>query len=176
MTEQSYGESLKFFSDWQKDPAKRTGLNVQHTLTRGEYPTVSIEIAPIRASGSSPDWKSKITVQLTRGELTAFCSVLFGLRSKALRVPITATRRIRALRFTTTARPVLRSSLVSEETSSRISSMMTTEWSSQSSQFASFPTHGKLPLLMPSRCYANQRGWTEICPNRANLGTLKVVL
>ncbi len=63
-----------------------------------------------------------------------------------------------------------------EETSSRISSMMTTEWSSQSSQFASFPTHGKLPLLMPSRCYANQRGWTEICPNRANLGTLKVVL
>ncbi|ECU8434749.1 hypothetical protein BZE28_24190 [Salmonella enterica subsp. enterica serovar Infantis] len=37
MTEQSYGESLKFFSDWQKDPAKRTGLNVQHTLTRGEY-------------------------------------------------------------------------------------------------------------------------------------------
>ena len=83
MTEQSYGESLKFFSDWQKDPAKRTGLNVQHTLTRGEYPTVSIEIAPIRASGSSPDWKSKITVQLTRGELTAFCSVLFGLRSKA---------------------------------------------------------------------------------------------
>ncbi|HHH3825247.1 hypothetical protein ACOIDV_28585, partial [Klebsiella pneumoniae] len=33
MTEQSYGESLKFFSDWQKDPAKRTGLNVQHTLT-----------------------------------------------------------------------------------------------------------------------------------------------
>ncbi len=65
MTEQSYGESLKFFSDWQKDPAKRTGLNVQHTLTRGEYPTVSIEIAPIRASGSSPDWKSKITVQLT---------------------------------------------------------------------------------------------------------------
>ncbi|MQT05800.1 hypothetical protein F8R48_00725 [Klebsiella pneumoniae subsp. pneumoniae] len=29
---------------------------------------------------------------------------------------------------------------------------------------------------MPSRCYANQRGWTEICPNRANLGTLKVVL
>ncbi|ENG9418055.1 hypothetical protein ACY3XD_003637 [Vibrio cholerae] len=83
MTEQSYGESLKFFSDWQKDPAKRTGLNVQHTLTRGEYPTVSIEIAPIMASGSSPDWKSKITVQLTRGELTAFCSVLFGLRSKA---------------------------------------------------------------------------------------------
>lgn len=73
----------QIFSDWQKDPAKRTGLNVQHTLTRGEYPTVSIEIAPIRASGSSPDWKSKITVQLTRGELTAFCSVLFGLRSKA---------------------------------------------------------------------------------------------
>lgn len=56
---------------------------MQHTLTRGEYPTVSIEIAPIRASGPSPDWKSKITVQLTRGELTAFCSVLFGLRSKA---------------------------------------------------------------------------------------------
>lgn len=110
MTEQSYGDSIKFFSDWQKDPAKRTGLNVQHTLTRGEYPTVSIEIAPIRASGSSPDWKSKITVQLTRGELTAFCSVLFGLRSKA-EVPITGTRRIRALRFTTTARPVLRSSL-----------------------------------------------------------------
>lgn len=169
MTEQSYGESLKFFSDWQKDPAKRTGLNVQHTLTRGEYPTVSIEIAPIRASGSSPDWKSKITVQRRFAAFSLVCVA-------RLRVPITATRRIRALRFTTTARPVLRSSLVSEETSSRISSMMTTEWSSQSSQFASFPTHGKLPLLMPSRCYANQRGWTEICPNRANLGTLKVVL
>lgn len=59
MTEQSYGESLKFFSDWQKDPAKRTGLNVQHTLTRGEYPTVSIEIAPIRASGSAQTGKAR---------------------------------------------------------------------------------------------------------------------
>ncbi|HHU4054984.1 TPA: hypothetical protein ACUB6Y_005463 [Raoultella ornithinolytica] len=68
MTEQSYGESLKFFSDWQKDPAKRTGLNVQHTLTRGEYPTVSIEIAPIRASGSSPDWKSKMAKFAQRAE------------------------------------------------------------------------------------------------------------
>ena len=58
MTEQSYGESLKFFSDWQKDPAKRTGLNVQHTLTRGEYPTVSIEI------GVSLDIENYCTLRL----------------------------------------------------------------------------------------------------------------
>lgn len=77
MTEQSYGESLKFFSDWQKDPAKRTGLNVQHTLTRGEYPTVSIEIAPIRASGSSPDWKSKIRGLKANGTKTYVKNVIY---------------------------------------------------------------------------------------------------
>ncbi|MGY0157566.1 hypothetical protein ACVQK1_15975 [Edwardsiella tarda] len=82
MTEQPYGESLKFFSDGQKDPIKKTGLNIQHTLTRGGYPTVSIEIAPIRAAGSTADWKNKITLQLTRNELTAFCGVLFSLRNE----------------------------------------------------------------------------------------------
>ncbi|MBP4004280.1 hypothetical protein [Escherichia coli] len=83
VTEQFYGESLKFFSDGQQDPAKRTGINIQHTLTRNDYPTLSIEIAPIREPKASADWKSKITVQLTRSELTAFCSVLFGLRNEA---------------------------------------------------------------------------------------------
>lgn len=82
MTEQPFGESLKFFSDWQKEPSKRTGLNVQHTLTRADYPTLSIELAPIEKSGTSPNWKNKITLQLTRSELTAFCSVMFGFRNE----------------------------------------------------------------------------------------------
>lgn len=79
-----YGESLKFYSDGQRDPAKRTGLNIQYTLTRGGYPTISIEIAPIRNPGTPPNWDTdKVTIQLTKGELTAFCSVLFGLRKEA---------------------------------------------------------------------------------------------
>ncbi|HFZ8522867.1 hypothetical protein ACSZNZ_17615 [Aeromonas caviae] len=79
----NFGESFKLYSDGQRDPVKRTGLNVQYTETRASYPTVSIEIAPIRAAGAKPDWEQKITVQLTRAELTAFCGVMFGLRKEA---------------------------------------------------------------------------------------------
>lgn len=79
----NFGESFKLYSDGQRDPVKRTGLNVQYTETRANYPTISIEIAPIRAAGAKADWEQKITVQLTRAELTAFCGVMFGLRKDA---------------------------------------------------------------------------------------------
>ena len=81
--ENDFGESIKFYSDGQRDPVKRTGLNVQYTVTRASYPTISIEVAPIPAAGVKPDWQRKITVQLTRAELTAFCGVMFGLRKEA---------------------------------------------------------------------------------------------
>ncbi len=81
--EHGFGESIKFYSDGQRDPTKRTGLNVQYTLTRASYPTISIEVAPIRAAGAKPDWLKKITVQLTKPELTAFCGVMFGLRKES---------------------------------------------------------------------------------------------
>ena len=83
MTPSDFGEALKFFSDRQPDPSKRTGLNVQYTETRHQYPTLSVEIAPILKAAQSPQWSDKITVQLTRNELTAFCGVLFGLRKSA---------------------------------------------------------------------------------------------
>jgi hypothetical protein len=75
-----FGETIKFCADRQSDPSKRTGLNVQFTATRQNYPTLSIEVAPILKPVQSPDWSSKIIIQLTRNELTAFCSVLFALR------------------------------------------------------------------------------------------------
>ena len=81
--ENDFGESIKFYSDGQRDPVKRTGLNVQYTVTRASYPAISIEVAPIPAAGVKPDWQRKITVQLTRAELTAFCGVMFGLRKEA---------------------------------------------------------------------------------------------
>src|SRR5690554_5072362 len=77
MTEEIYGEAMKFFSDRQQDPGKRTGLNVQFTETRKKYPTLSVEVAPILEPGQSPYWASKITIQLTPTELTAFCGVMF---------------------------------------------------------------------------------------------------
>ncbi|MCE0759416.1 hypothetical protein LWH94_09385 [Marinobacter sp. G11] len=80
MTEEIYGEAMKFFSDRQQDPGKRTGLNVQFTATRKKYPTLSVEVAPILEPGQSPYWARKITIQLTPTELTAFCGVMFGLR------------------------------------------------------------------------------------------------
>lgn len=81
--ENDFGESIKFYSDGQRDPVKRTGLNVQYTMTKANYPTVSIEVAPISMPRSSPNWEKKITVQLTKGELNAVCGVLFGLRKEA---------------------------------------------------------------------------------------------
>lgn len=78
MTEHSYGESFKFFADRQQDPMRQVALNVQQTVTRGGYPTLSIEGAQML--NSKADWVNKITLQLTRNELTAFCSVLFGLK------------------------------------------------------------------------------------------------
>ena len=56
MAEMNFGESFKLYSDGQRDPVKRTGLNVQYTETRANYPTISIEIAPIRAAGAKADW------------------------------------------------------------------------------------------------------------------------
>lgn len=32
--ENDFGESIKFYSDGQQDPVKRTGLNAQYTMTK----------------------------------------------------------------------------------------------------------------------------------------------
>ncbi|MFC6674015.1 hypothetical protein [Marinobacterium aestuariivivens] len=82
MSPDSFGESLKFYSDRHPDPGKRTAINIQYTFTRGQYPTLSVEIAPIHQPGAAPNWAEKTIVQLTRGELVAFCGVLFGLRKQ----------------------------------------------------------------------------------------------
>lgn len=84
MAEHDFGESISFFSDRHPDPAKRTALNVQYTITRAGYPTVSVEVAPIHQAGTPPNWSEKITVQLTRTELTGFCSVLFELKKEII--------------------------------------------------------------------------------------------
>jgi|GEM_PF-1434524 hypothetical protein len=81
MTHQDgFGETLKFYADRHPDPGKRTALNVQYTYSRSGRETVSVEMVQIQQAGAPPDWGSKVIVQLTQGELTAFCSVLFGLR------------------------------------------------------------------------------------------------
>jgi hypothetical protein len=80
--QKEFGESKKYFSDRHPDEEKRTAINVQYTNTRSGNPTISVEIVKIVKPGIAPDWKAKTTVQLTPGELTAFCSVLFGLRKE----------------------------------------------------------------------------------------------
>lgn len=81
MKQEGFGETLKFYADRHPDPTKRTALNIQYTYSRSGKETLSLEMVQIQQAGAPPDWGSKIIVQLTQGELTAFCSVLFGLRS-----------------------------------------------------------------------------------------------
>lgn len=81
MTENNFGESIRFYSDGASED-KRTGLNVQFTTTRNSELTVSVEVAPIPGVGSAPNWAYKITLQLTRAELVGLCFVLFELKSE----------------------------------------------------------------------------------------------
>lgn len=81
MTENNFGESIKFYSDGAGED-RRTGLNVQFTTTRNLELTVSVEVAPIVSIGAAPNWANKITLQLTRAELTGLCLVLFQLKGE----------------------------------------------------------------------------------------------
>lgn len=75
-----FGENMAFYSDRHPSPALRTGLNAQYVTSRDGKPTLAIEIAPISRANAPPEWRSKITLQLTQAELTGFCQVLFGLK------------------------------------------------------------------------------------------------
>ncbi|EGT5730058.1 hypothetical protein AGJ33_21760 [Cronobacter dublinensis subsp. dublinensis] len=81
-----FGEALAFYADRQSDDKKRTGLNVQYSVrqkNRDEELTVNVEMAMMAQGAVAPDWKNKISLQLSQGELTALCEVMFGLRKQA---------------------------------------------------------------------------------------------
>ncbi|MCB5163026.1 hypothetical protein [Marinomonas algarum] len=80
MSEENFGENLKFYADRHPDPAQRTALNVQYSFGREGKETLNLEIAQIYTVGAPPEWKSKITLQLTSNELIAFCCTLLGVR------------------------------------------------------------------------------------------------
>lgn len=80
MTQNTFGETLKFYSDRHPDPEKRTAITIQYTFSRSKRPTLSVEMVKISEPGTAPNWDSKIIVQLTQGELTGLCGVLFGLK------------------------------------------------------------------------------------------------
>ncbi|HAS6097370.1 TPA: hypothetical protein I7145_22400 [Vibrio vulnificus] len=68
-----FGEAFKIYNKHQ-----RVVVQFQYTETqKDEYPSVTIEIAPLL--GTDANWQEKISVQLTRYELTSFTQVLFGL-------------------------------------------------------------------------------------------------
>lgn len=70
-----FGEAFKIYNKHQ-----RVVVQFQYTETqKDEYPSVTIEIAPLL--GTDANWQEKISVQLTRYELTSFTQVLFGLAS-----------------------------------------------------------------------------------------------
>lgn len=69
-----FGEAFKIYNKHQ-----RVVVQFQYTETqKGEYPSVTIEIAPLL--GTDANWQEKISVQLTRYELTSFTQVLFIAR------------------------------------------------------------------------------------------------
>jgi len=77
-----YGEALTFFADWQRDETKRTALNIQYTeKPKGNVLTLNVEMATIGVN-NIPEWDSKISLQLSKYELTDLCSLLFGLKKK----------------------------------------------------------------------------------------------
>lgn len=79
----TFGETVTFYSDRHPSQALRTSLNAQYVTTRQGYLSVAIEIAPITRLNTAPSWDNKITLQLTKAELIAFCQVLFGLKAEA---------------------------------------------------------------------------------------------
>lgn len=81
MSEQAFGETLKFYRDWDQKPQRRTALNAQFVETRQNVPSVQFELAPIPKAGAAASWSDKITLQLSREELAGCCSVLLGRRN-----------------------------------------------------------------------------------------------
>ena len=81
MTQDEYGETLKFYADRATDPQKRTAMNVQCTFTRAGVETLSVELVQIQ-TGRKPNWSDKISLQLTKTELKDMCRVLFGLKDQ----------------------------------------------------------------------------------------------
>lgn len=82
----NFGEAKTFYADRQSDEQKKTGLNVQYTVretSKDSDLTLNVEMSVISQITSIPDWKDKISLQLSSVELTGFCEVLFGLSPKA---------------------------------------------------------------------------------------------
>ncbi|EKH6498555.1 hypothetical protein REJ26_002834 [Providencia stuartii] len=79
-----FGEQLKLYSDRQRDEKKRTALDVQYVQSEGKegFLTLNISMAPMTLEGRDVLWDQKITIQLSRYELTAFCGALFGLEKE----------------------------------------------------------------------------------------------
>ncbi|MEQ5274639.1 hypothetical protein [Proteus terrae] len=75
MSEQEYGETLKFFADWQKIEKKRSCLNFQKVVSRSGVPTLNIEIAPLEKDGTAR-WGQKLTIQLSLKELTQLSALV----------------------------------------------------------------------------------------------------
>lgn len=73
-----YGEQLTFYADWQKRDDRRTGLNIQCVTSRNGALSLAMELAPIEHKGKAPDWKQKLSIHLSHGELAELCSVLLG--------------------------------------------------------------------------------------------------
>lgn len=80
-----FGEQLKLYSDRQHDEKKRTALDVQYVESEGKkdaFLTLNVSIAPMQMDSRDVLWEQKITVQLSRYELTTFCGVLFALEKE----------------------------------------------------------------------------------------------
>ncbi|EPH2169350.1 hypothetical protein AB6F54_20050 [Providencia huaxiensis] len=75
MSEQVYGDTLKFFADWQKNEKKRSCLNFQKVVSRSGVPTLNIEIAPLEKDGTAR-WEQKLTIQLSLKELTQLSALV----------------------------------------------------------------------------------------------------
>lgn len=75
MSEIMYGDTLKFFADWQKIEKKRSCINFQKVVSRTGVPTLNIEIAPLEKDGTAR-WEQKTTIQLSLKELTQLSALV----------------------------------------------------------------------------------------------------
>ena len=78
-----FGAGIKFYADWGGDALYRTGLHLQHSVSKNGRQTIDIELARIVQAGQSPDWKNKISLQLTGSELVDVTAALLGVRKSA---------------------------------------------------------------------------------------------
>ncbi|MDE9446855.1 hypothetical protein KKJ04_14890 [Xenorhabdus bovienii] len=81
MSQNQFEEAVKFYNDRQRDEKKCTALNVQYsTREKSKELTVNVEVAKIISGVAG--WDNKMTLQLSKDELTGFCELLFGLKKK----------------------------------------------------------------------------------------------